>query len=87
MGEAADPGGDKVLVVFPWPEGQPDLAAVAERLNAPLAAFDEGFGIILLDPVRSLWSVRAVHDALPAELGEGVWIASDPPIHGFGPDD
>lgn len=90
MTEPAGTGDDtdrQVLVVFAWPEGKPDLQAVARRLNVPDSAFDADFGVVLLDTVRGLWSARARYEDLPAELGAGVWIAGDPPIHGEMPGD
>jgi hypothetical protein len=75
------------LYTFQWPMGAPSLADAAGVLHMPLASFDPGFGVVMIDPARKTYAVRAsggpVGDA--AASGQGAGPYSDPQIESFGP--
>lgn len=72
-----------VLMVLHGELEAPDLMDVARGLGIDPKAFDHDFGIVMLDPDRHLWCARVRKDALPAHLGDDVWIASDLDIEKF----
>lgn len=52
----------------------PTLESAADRLGVKIADMDADFGVVPIDPVHSLYSVRVNADRLPAnlDLSQGV---------------
>ena len=76
------------LYTIESPQGPPSLSEVASRLQLTLSALDASFGVVLIDPKRHLYAVRANSgDAnSPASADPGVsGPFADPKIEPFGP--
>lgn len=46
------------MYVIEAPQGQPTLPQAAQMLQVPEADLDTGFGVVLIDPKRGLYTVR-----------------------------
>lgn len=67
--------------------GPPTIEEAARRLGVKTSALDPGFGVVLLDPDKCLYSVllQDAEDAKGAEKREGAeGPFSNPPIGPFG---
>ncbi|MBC6402954.1 MAG: hypothetical protein GDA39_10135 [Hyphomonadaceae bacterium] len=66
---------------------RPSIEWAAEQMSLPIDAFDEGFGIIVVDPVRNIYTVRVDSEKLPPDLPKETGLSgpfSDPKIVPFG---
>lgn len=66
---------------------QPSVEWASELLSVPREAFDERFGVILVDPDRGLYAVRVDAGELPPSVQEDERVSgpfSDPRIAPFG---
>ena len=52
-------------------EGPPTLQSAADQLGMRVEDIDASFGVVLVDPVRGLYSVQVNAERLPEELQEG----------------
>ena len=56
------------LVTIKNEDSPPTLQSAADLLGVTLADMDPEFGVVLIDPVRKLYSVRVNADRLPPDI-------------------
>ena len=76
-----------VLMTVTCAQPEPSLEEAAAALGVELEALDAGFGVVVIDPARKLFSVQALEDAVARKAEGGAYRGpfSNPKIETFGP--
>lgn len=79
------------MVVVEWPGGPPTVKQLCERYGLSRSDLDADFGVVEVDPERSLYTVlvdeKAAARVDPAQASGWSGPMSNPPIEPFGGQD
>jgi hypothetical protein len=78
---------DKAMMTVHSEGGPPTLDQAARQLGVTVEAVDKIFGVVLIDPKQSLYSVQVDAERLPSETASESYRGpfSNPHIEPFGP--